>query len=177
MIEVVTILGSNSGNKYQLMEKAIHLLSEKAGKSLLASSYYETEPWGFECDENFLNRIVVFCTALSPEQFLHACLDTEKQLGRIRSGNSPRYTSRPIDIDILFYGSETISTPDLTIPHPRLTERNFVLTPLNEIMPDFIHPVLHKSISTLLGECPDKLEVVRITGELPDSPDISTDSI
>lgn len=177
MIEVVTILGSNSGNKYLLMEKAIHLLSEKAGKFLLASSYYETEPWGFECDENFLNRIVVFRTALSPEQFLQVCLDIEQQLGRIRSGNNPRYTSRPIDIDILFYGSEIISTSDLTIPHPRLTERNFVLTPLNEVMPDFIHPVLHQSISTLLDECPDKLKVVRTAEGLSDSPDISTDSI
>lgn len=161
-MQVVTILGSNSGDKYRLMEQAISLLTEKAGKMILASSYYETAPWGFECEENFLNRIAVFETELCPESFLQAALDTEKQLGRKRSADGPRYTSRPIDIDILFYGTEVIDTPTLTVPHPRLAERSFVLTPLYEILPNFIHPVFHKSIRSLWEECPDRLEVRKI---------------
>ena len=161
-MQVVTIFGSNSGDKFQIMENALRLLSEKTGKMVLASSYYETEPWGFESKENFLNRVVVFETLLSPEDFLQSCLDTEKQLGRIRSGTGPRYTSRPIDIDLLFYDTRIIHTPDLVIPHPRIAERNFVLTPLAEIMPDFIHPAYGKSIQTLLQECPDKSEVKKM---------------
>lgn len=97
-----------------------------------------------------------------PRIFLQAALDTEKQLGRKRSADGPRYTSRPIDIDILFYGTEVIDTPTLTVPHPRLAERSFVLTPLYEILPNFIHPVFHKSIRSLWEECPDRLEVRKI---------------
>lgn len=167
-MQVVTILGSNSGDKYRLMEQAISLLAKKAGKKILASSYYETAPWGFECEENFLNRVVVFETELSAESFLQAALEVERQLGRIRSADGPRYDSRPIDIDMLFYGTETIDTPTLTIPHPRLEKRNFVLTPLREILPGFIHPVLHKSIQTLWETCPDGLEVRKIEASFPE---------
>lgn len=161
-MRVVTIFGSNAGDKFRIMEEATVLLSEKVGKTVLFSSYYETEPWGFECKENFLNRIIVFETILSPEEFLQACLDTERQLGRIRTGNSPRYTSRPIDIDILFYGDQIIHSPGLIIPHPRLAERNFVLTPLNEIMPGFIHPEYNQTIQVLLKKCQDKLKTTQI---------------
>lgn len=161
-MQVVTILGSNSGNKFRLMEQAVSLLEKQAGKVTLASSYYETAPWGFECKENFLNRVVVFETEYCPESFLQTALAVEEQLGRTRSANGPRYTSRPIDIDILFYGTEIIDTPTLTIPHPRLEERNFVLTPLREILPSFVHPLSHKTIQTLWEECPDKLEVRKI---------------
>lgn len=161
-MRVVTIFGSNSGDKFRLMEEAMALLVEKVGKAVLASSYYETEPWGFKSEENFLNRVVVFETILSPEEFLHACLNTEKQLGRIRATDSPRYSSRPIDIDILFYGTQIIHTPHLTVPHPRLTERNFVLTPLNEIMPGFIHPEHNQTIQVLLKNCQDKLKARQI---------------
>lgn len=157
-MRVVTIFGSNSGDKHQLMEKAMNLLSEKAGEIILFSSDYETEPWGFESEENFLNRVVVFETALSPETFLQASLDVESQLGRVRNSHAPRYISRTIDIDILFYGAQIIHTPNLIVPHPRLTERNFVLIPLNEIMPEFVHPESGKTIHTLLEECPDRLE-------------------
>lgn len=161
-MQVITIFGSNSGDKYRLIEQAIDLLEAETGKVTLVSSYYKTEPWGFECEENFLNRVVVFETNLRPEFFLQAALDTENQLGRTRTSQGPRYTSRPIDIDILFYGTEIIDTPTLTIPHPRLAERNFVLTPLCEILPEFMHPTLHKSVQTLWKECPDKSEVKKL---------------
>lgn len=160
-MQAVTIFGSNSGKKQELIREAIYQLS-KIGQIVLSSSYYETEPWGFECSENFLNQITVFETSLSPEEFLKACLDTEKQLGRIRTTYGPRYSSRPIDIDLLFCDSQILNTPALTIPHPRLSERNFVLTPLAEIMPDFVHPVLGKTMTCLLAESPDQLQVKRL---------------
>lgn len=154
------ILGSNSGNRREIIDKAVSILSV-AGQLISSSSFYETEPWGFESTEQFLNKVAVLDTAMSPEAFLKYCLETEKALGRTRTPGV-RYSSRTIDIDILFCDQQIINTPDLTVPHPRIAERNFVLAPLNEIMPDFIHPVLHKKISGLLSLCPDKLAVKRI---------------
>ena len=160
-MQVVTILGSNSGNKRQLITEAIRILSSTE-QWVMASSFYETAPWGFECDENFLNQVVVFQTRLSAFDFLQRCLETENRLGRIRLAGGPRYSSRPIDIDLLFYDSVILNTPDLILPHPRMQERNFVLTPLAEILPDFVHPVFQKTIATLLQECPDKLEARKL---------------
>ncbi|MDE6451009.1 MAG: 2-amino-4-hydroxy-6-hydroxymethyldihydropteridine diphosphokinase [Odoribacter sp.] len=161
-MQAVTIFGSNSGPREKLITQAIRQLSE-AGKIVLSSSFYETEPWGFECHENFLNQITVFETLLSPEEFLKTCLDIEKQLGRIRLPNASRYSSRPIDIDLLFYDSRILETPDLILPHPRLCERNFVLVPLAEIMPEFVHPVTGKTIAELLAASPDRMEVKKLT--------------
>lgn len=121
-MQVVTILGSNSGNKRQLITEAIRILSSTE-QWVMASSFYETAPWGFECDENFLNQVVVFQTRLSAFDFLQRCLETEKRLGRIRLAGGPRYSSRPIDIDLLFYDSVILNTPDLILPHPRMQER------------------------------------------------------
>lgn len=160
-MQVVVIFGSNSGNKRRTIEEATTLLSERVGAIVIKSSFYETEPWGFECTELFLNQVVIFESTLAPEDILQACLETEKRLGRIRPAGI-RYASRTIDIDILFCGQQVISTTQLTVPHPRLELRNFVLTPLNEIIPDFIHPVLHKKISGLLTECPDKMAVRKL---------------
>lgn len=160
-MQAVTIFGSNSGEKLELIKQAICRLSE-TGRIILSSSFYETAPWGFECRENFLNQITVFDTPLPPEEFLQTCLDTEKKLGRVRTVNGPRYSSRPIDIDLLFCDSRIIETPDLILPHPRLCERNFVLVPLAEIMPDFVHPVAGKTIARLLAESPDRLEVRKL---------------
>ena len=104
------------------------------------------------------NLLIVDNVRLSAFDFLQRCLETEKHLGRIRLAGGPRYSSRPIDIDLLFYDSVILNTPDLVLPQPRMQERNFVLTPLAEILPDFVHPVFQKTIATLLQECPDKLE-------------------
>lgn len=172
-MNAVVIFGSNTGHKKQIIEEAAILLAAKtAGEITTTSSFYETEPWGFESPDLFLNRVIIYSTPLSPEDFLKKCLETEKELGRVRTGTA-RYASRLIDIDILFYDSLIIDTPDLAIPHPRLAERNFVLTPLNEIMPDFEHPVLHKKISGLFRNCPDKMSVKRLS----DTHDLGSDSI
>lgn len=162
-MQVTVILGSNAGDKRQLFSRAISILAGQGNRVLRKSSLYETEPWGFESQELFLNQAVIFETSLVPGEFLQLCLDTEQKLGRTRTPGV-RYSSRTIDIDLLFWDSEIIDTPELTIPHPRIAERNFVLTPLREIMPGFIHPVLKKNISELAGECPDNLSV----RQLPD---------
>lgn len=160
-MKVTVIFGSNTGNRQETIEKAISLLTVRTGKATGMSAYYETAPWGFDCPEAFLNRIVVFETTLSPQDFLAVCLQTEEQLGRIRH-SGPRYQSRTIDIDILFYESVVLDSPALTLPHPRIAERNFVLVPLNELMPEFRHPVLHKTIAELLKKTPDRLSVKKL---------------
>ncbi len=157
-MQITVILGSNSGDKFQLIRDALTLLEERAGRIKMISSLYETAPWGFESKEMFINQVAVFETPLLPHAFLQICQETEHALGRIRTAHV-RYASRTIDIDILFCESLIIRSPELTVPHPRLQERNFVLVPLEEIMPDFEHPVLHKKISVLLSESPDSLAV------------------
>lgn len=159
-MQIVTILGSNSGDKRRYLAEAIRLMSAW-GKVVRESALYETEPWGFTCEEAFINQVVIFETSLPPLDFLHRCQEAEKQLGRVRPTGGPRYTSRPIDIDLLFCDSLVIDTPELTIPHPRLCERNFVLVPLAEIMPDFVHPVNRKTIAALAQACPDRLAVTK----------------
>lgn len=160
-MQAVTLFGSNTGDKQRIINQAISRLSS-VGHIISGSSFYETVPWGFEADENFLNQITVFDTLCTPEDFLNFCLTTEKQLGRIRSTDGPRYASRPIDIDLLFCDDLILNTPELMLPHPRLHKRNFVLIPLAEIMPAFIHPQFNKNISQLLAECTDTLPVKRV---------------
>lgn len=161
-MQAVTIFGSNLGNRQQTILQAVRLLSGSVGQLTKLSSFYETEPWGFECTENFINLAAVFESSFPPSEFLHRCLETEKRLGRRRHAGAPRYDSRPIDIDFLFYDSLIVDTPELTLPHPRISERNFVLVPLAEILPDFIHPLSRKSVSELLASCPDRLSARRI---------------
>ncbi|WP_251620065.1 2-amino-4-hydroxy-6-hydroxymethyldihydropteridine diphosphokinase [Odoribacter lunatus] len=156
------ILGSNSGNKAEYIKQATRLLTQQCGQLTVSSSLYETAPWGFECNESFLNQVLQFETELQPEIFLQQSLVIEKSLGRIRSSEI-RYASRTIDIDLLFCDDKIIHTPTLTLPHPRIAERRFVLAPLHEVMPDFVHPLFHKTITQLLSECNDSLSVKIIT--------------
>ena len=158
---ITVILGSNSGDKAEYIRQATNLLIERSGKLAASSSLYKTAPWGFESDEPFLNQVLQIETGLCPETFLQQALAIEKALGRRRL-SSVRYASRTIDIDLLFCDSEIIGTPSLTVPHPRIAERRFVLVPLNEIMPGFVHPLLRKSISQLLAECDDPLSVKKL---------------
>jgi 2-amino-4-hydroxy-6-hydroxymethyldihydropteridine diphosphokinase len=146
-------LGSNLGNREENLYFALSLIGEKAGRVLVHSSLYETEPWGFETENLFLNMVVKVQTTSDPLTLLEVLLGIEKTMGRIRS--TVNYSSRIIDIDVLFYDDITLDLKNLKIPHPHLHERRFVLEPLSEIAPDFVHPVFKKSVSSLLALCND----------------------
>ena len=161
MNEVYLLLGSNIGNRLLYLSKAVVEIDRRIGEIIRRSSLYETEPWGFTDDLAFINMVIAIQTTLSPERILERIHAIETSLGRERAGQVG-YQSRTIDIDILFFGEETIDKPDLIIPHPRLHERRFTLEPMSEIAPEFPHPVFHKSISTLLKKCNDNHTVNKI---------------
>jgi 2-amino-4-hydroxy-6-hydroxymethyldihydropteridine diphosphokinase len=142
-------LGSNLGDKNRNLLKAIALIAEKTGIFSAISSVYETEPWGYQSPNTFYNMVVSIETALLPRELLEICQSIEKEMGRTPK-NSPGYQDRIIDIDIILYDERVYESENLILPHPRFHRRLFVLEPLNEIKPDFIHPVLNKSISALL---------------------------
>ncbi len=155
-------IGTNNGDRAKNLAKALVLIEGKAGRILKSSSVYETEPWGFESPHFFLNMVLKVETTLSPVKLLEIVHIIEAELGRKRSRT--RYVSRVMDIDILFYGDEVISTKELVIPHPLISERKFVLVPLVEIEPDLVHPVFRKTISDLLIRCSDKNDVSMVKG-------------
>lgn len=127
-------LGSNLGDRHATMQQAILLLDSQAGTVDRVSSAIETEPWGFESANKFLNMCVRIITTLSPEQLLATTKDIELQLGRTTKSVNGQYHDRPIDIDILTYDDIHINTPSLTLPHPHMHERDFVMIPLREIL-------------------------------------------
>lgn len=147
-MEIVLGFGSNIGNRRTTIEQAYDMLSRTLGKMIKCSSFIETEPWGFECKDKFINSVAVFETLLSPLEALKVCNETEYALGR-RRNNAVGYASRTIDIDILFCEDRIIDTSELQVPHPLIDKRNFVLLPLKEILPDFVHPLLNKKIKDI----------------------------
>jgi 2-amino-4-hydroxy-6-hydroxymethyldihydropteridine diphosphokinase len=166
MTRLYLLLGGNIGDKQKIFMEAREYLNNRVGKIQLQSAVYETEPWGFESPDLFWNQALEILTGLSPEEVLTNTQLIEQELGRIRKEN--RFSSRLIDIDILFYGDQILNHSNLVIPHPRIQERNFVLIPLCEIVPDLVHPVFLKSISQLLQECNDQLRVERVS-DLPEN--------
>lgn len=145
-------IGSNLGNREKNIEEAVQKIGDLTGPVINSSSIYETEPWGFSSENKFLNIVIEVETKLKPSGLLKRLLMIESILGRVREGK--KYPSRVIDIDILLYNNKIMEADDLVIPHPWMHERKFVLVPLCEIAPDFVHPVLNKSVSNLLKECP-----------------------
>ena len=128
-------LGSNLGDREDMLRRAIALIEERIGAVQRVSSFIETEPWGFESEHPFLNAAVMVLTTLSPIECLDATQQIERELGRKKKSKNGIYHDRPIDIDLLLYGDLKLSTPRLTIPHPHMYERDFVMIPLREIMP------------------------------------------
>ena len=136
-------LGSNLGDREEYIRKAIAQIGEKVGLVIRQSSLIETEPWGFESENRFLNGVILVETSLTPRQLLRSTQKIERSLGRkrkstdssLQSPDFSKYSDRPIDIDILLYDDLTIDEPDLKIPHPLMEQRDFVMIPLNEIKP------------------------------------------
>ena len=142
-------LGTNIGNKRRTMITAAALLAERVGDVLALSGFYETEPWGFQSENTFLNAALQLDTSLSPLELLKATQEIEIEMGRTQKSNGA-YHDRIIDIDILLYDNLVLQTPELTLPHPLMHERLFVMEPLAEIAPNVIHPVFKKPVISLL---------------------------
>lgn len=141
-------LGTNIGNKRRNMITAAALLAERVGDVLALSGFYETEPWGFESENFFLNAAVKLKISFPPLELLQITQQIEKELGRAEKSNGV-YHDRIIDIDILLYDDEVLQIPGLTLPHPLMHERKFVMDPLSEIAPFVVHPVLKERIIDL----------------------------
>lgn len=156
MNEAYLLAGGNLGDRLMNLQQARNQIEKEAGAVLKESAVYETAAWGLTEQNPFLNQALLISTTLSATKLLHTLLKIELGLGRKRI---IKMGPRIIDIDILFYNNEIISSPDLTVPHPEIANRRFVLTPLNDIAPGFVHPVLQKTITELLKICPDRLEV------------------
>ncbi|MGZ3919748.1 MAG: 2-amino-4-hydroxy-6-hydroxymethyldihydropteridine diphosphokinase [Bacteroidia bacterium] len=157
MNEVFLCLGGNLGDRMQNLNTAKALIAEGCGKITSQSKIYETDAWGSQSKNKFLNQVIKVNTKDKVEILLIKLLLIEKRLGRTRTRH--KNGDRTVDIDILFYNKEHITTEDIEIPHPRLHLRKFVLKPLADIAADFIHPVFNKTISALLKECKDTLKV------------------
>ena len=156
MNDVYLLTGGNIGNRVANLQHASHLIEQFAGAIIAKSSLYETAPWGITDQPAFLNQVVKCHTLLSARQLLNQIFAAEEMMGRKRA---LRYGPRIIDIDILLYNNQVIAEADLSIPHPEMANRRFVLAPLNEIAPHLIHPVLNKPVHVLLKECNDQLAV------------------
>ena len=145
-MQVYLGLGSNIGNREQTLLAAVNMINERMGKVISLSAFYTTKPDGFESENHFLNAVCSIETLLIPEEILEKTQTIEKELGRTAKSHKGIYHDRTIDIDILLMEDLVMETEKLTIPHPLMHKRDFVLTPLAEIAPDLTHPVLKKKI-------------------------------
>ena len=156
MNEVYLQLGSNIGDRLDNLDQSIKIINERIGNVLEKSSVYESTPWGVENQRNFLNQVIFVKSNFDPYTILDLVLQIEKDMGRIRI---EKWGERIIDIDILFIDDLIIESENLCIPHEFIAKRKFVLQPMCEIAPGFIHPKLNKTISQLLEECIDEEKV------------------
>lgn len=157
MNQTYLLLGSNIGDRAAWLRQAVGEINKRLGIIRLFSPIYETAAWGQEDQAAFYNQAVRLETPLSPEALLAGLQQIEKDVANRE--RTKKWAPRTLDIDILFYNVDVIDQPGLTLPHPHLQERRFALTPLNDIAPEFYHPVLNKTVAQLLAACTDPLEV------------------
>ena len=165
---------SGISDKNGIFAEACLYINNRCGRIVQVSAPYESEPWGFETEEWFLNRVIVLETGLEPEALLRELLQIEQDLGRERHPEIEGYTSRTADLDILYYGDRLILTDTLTVPHPRLHRRRFALLPMCEVAPNLVHPAFGLTQSELLARCPDTLMVRKIENDQTEEQCITT---
>lgn len=158
-------LGSNQGDRFLNLQNAVLYIEQRIGTVDKVSSYYETEPWGFVDDIPFINQVIKVSSGFSAGKILERALLIEKVLGRQRIKTQQAYAGRTIDVDILFFNNEIINDTALTVPHKFLQQRKFVLEPLNEIAPQFLHPLLKKNVQELLFACNDTTSVKKLSSK------------
>lgn len=163
MHKVFLGIGGNLGDKQLNFIKVAHLIKARLGEIVKSSSIYETPPWGFVSEDHFWNRIFLIETAMEPEELLEEIDKIETEFGRKRTIG--KYTSREMDIDILYFEEIYVETDVLIIPHPRIQNRKFVLVPLVEIAPDFKHPLFRLTNLQLLENCKDESVIIKINSE------------
>ena len=163
MSRIVLLTGSNAPDRDDVLRRTAEILARRIGSIERTSQIYGSEPWGFHAEEMFSNQALILQTALTPIEVLDEALATEQEVGRDRAREQAekeitgeRYASRVVDVDVMFYDDEIIDTPRLKLPHPLLHVREFALEPLCEIMGDYRHPVLGKSLSTIYEELKGK---------------------
>ena len=159
MNKAYLLTGGNLGDRQQYLATARQFINQQCGTIAVASSLYETAAWGNTDQPAFLNQAIEITTTLTARQLIRRILKIEKQMGRVRQ---EKYGPRVIDIDILLFNNEKHNYPFLKLPHPEMQNRRFALLPLAEIAPDIIHPVMNKTVTELLKECKDELQVSRM---------------
>lgn len=145
-------LGSNLGDRGENLDHAISNIEKRIGEVIATSAFYVTDPVGFQSTNQFLNAVCEVKTKLPPLAVLEMTQAIEKEMGRTTKSRNKIYTDRIIDIDLLLFDDEIVEHPQLTLPHPHMHERPFVLLPLSEIAGEYVHPVLHKSVNQLKEE-------------------------
>lgn len=158
----IILLGGNIGDVLNTFQATHNDMSQEIGKVIRCSSVYQSQSWGFSTETPFLNQVCEIDSELDANEVMKRLLRIEEKNGRKRDLQAEGYQSRRLDLDILFINDEIINTTQLTVPHPRLHLRNFTLVPLNELMPEYLHPVLKKNIRSLLKESPDNAIITRL---------------
>jgi 2-amino-4-hydroxy-6-hydroxymethyldihydropteridine diphosphokinase len=156
MNTAILLIGGNLGDRTGNLRKAAELIAESAGEIIQISALYQTAPWGHVEQPDYLNQGLEIHTELDALTLLHTLLEIERTIGRVRQ---EKWGARVIDIDLIFFNDSIMNLPELKLPHPRMHLRQFVLVPLNEIVPNYVHPVLQQTVSYLAAHCEDTCPV------------------